>query len=262
MQSFAEAWPDEQFVQQAVAQIPWGHNVRILEKVKDQTAQHFYIAKSQKHGWSRNTLLLQIERQLHTRQGKALTNFSETLPPPQSDLAQQITKDPYCFDFLTIANDAQEQELERSLVNHIRDFLVELGVGFAFMGTQIHLNLVGQDFYLDMLFYHVKLRCYIVIELKTGTFKPEYVGKLNFYLSAVDDLMCHPNDAPTIGILLCKSKNDLLVEYSLRDMNKPMGVAGWETQLAASLPENLQGNLPTIEEFEAELIEQSKKTNS
>ena len=255
MRSFAKAWPDEHFVQQAAAQIPWFHNITILEKVKDDHARRFYIEHTQSHGWSRGILTLQIERQLHLRQGNAVTNFTATLPPPQSDLAQQITKDPYCFDFLTLQNSAQERDLERGLVEHIRDFLLEMGAGFSFVGSQVHLEVADQDFYLDMLFYHLTLRCFVVIEIKAVAFVPEHAGKLNFYLSAVDDILRHPGDEPTIGILLCKTKNDLLVEYALRDIQKPIGVSRWETQLVENLPDDLKGSLPTIAQLEAELME-------
>ncbi len=258
MRAFAEAWPDEQFVQQAAAQIPWFHNVVILQKVKAPEAREYYIQSTSAHGWSRAILSLQIEQRLHERQGQAPNNFKHTLPPAQSDLAQQITKDPYCFDFLSLGTDLKERDLELGLVEHIRDFLLELGAGFSFVGTQVHLDIGEQDFYLDMLFYHLKLRCYVVIELKAGPFKPEYAGKLNFYLSAVDDLLKHESDEPTIGILLCKSKNDIVVEYALRDMKKPIGVSGWETKLVESLPKELEGALPTIEELEDELKEGSE----
>lgn len=253
MRAFAEAWPDEDFVQQAVAQIPWGHNVRILEKVADPVQRRFYIEQTRANGWSRNVLVLQIESRLHERHGQAVTNFDAVLPAPQSDLAQQITKDPYCFDFLTLHADAQERELEAGLIEHIRDFLLELGVGFSFVGSQIHLQVGDQDFYLDMLFYHLRLRCFVVVELKVGAFTPEHAGKLNFYLSAVDDLMRHESDQPTIGILLCKAKNDVVVEYALRDVSKPIGVANWETRLVEALPDELKGRLPSVEEMEAEL---------
>ncbi len=254
MRALAVAWPEQGYVQRAVAQIPWGHNVRILDKVKEPEVRRFYIEQTRTHGWSRDVMLLQIESHLHERQGMALTNFEATLPSPQSDLAQQITKDPYCFDFLTLHADARERELEQGLVAHIRDFLLKLGVGFSFVGSQVHLEVGGQDFYLDMLFYHLSLRCFVVVELKGRAFTPEYAGKMNFYLSAVDDLLRHPGDQPSIGILLCKEKNNVLVEYALRDVNKPMGVADWETRIVASLPEDLKGRLPSVEEMEAELM--------
>jgi len=257
MRAFADAWPDEGFVQQAAAQIPWFHNVTILQKVKRPDLRRFYIEQTVVNGWSRNVLVVQIESQLHERQGQALSNFEATLPAPQSDLAQQLTKDPYCFDFLTLHADVQERELERKLVEHIRDFLLELGIGFSFVGSQVHVQVGDQDFYLDMLFYHLQLRCFVVVELKVGPFTPEHAGKLNFYLSAVDDKLRHPTDQPTIGILLCKSKNDLVVEYALRDVGKPIGVANWETRLVETLPDELEGRLPTIEEMESELAELS-----
>ena len=254
MRALAEAWPDEEFVQQAVAHIPWGHNVRILDKVADPETRRFYIARTLANGWSRNVLVLQIESRLHEREGRAITNFELTLPAPQSDLAQQMTRDPYCFDFLTLADDARERELERGLIEHVRDFLLELGSGFAFVGSQVPISVADRDFYVDLLFYHLSLRCYVVIELKAGEFKPEYTGKLNFYLSAVDDQLRHSDDQPTIGILLCKGREDLLVEYALRDMTKPIGVANWETRLVESLPAELAGRLPTVEQLEAELF--------
>jgi predicted nuclease of restriction endonuclease-like (RecB) superfamily len=199
-------------------------------------------------------LVIQIESRLHERQGQAVTNFSAVLPAPQSDLAQQLTKDPYCFDFLTLHADVKERELETRLIEHIRDFLLELGVGFSFVGSQVHLEVGDQDFYLDMLFYHLHLRCFVIVELKAGPFTPEHAGKLNFYLSAVDDRMRHESDQPTIGILLCKSKNNVVVEYALRDISKPIGVANWETRLVETLPDELRGRLPSVEEMEAELL--------
>lgn len=253
MRAFAEAWPDEDFVQQAAARLPWFHNVAIVERIKDPEVRRFYLEGCITHGWSRNLLAVQIDRRLHERQGRAATNFATTLPAPHSDLAQQLTKDPYVFDFLTLGPEARERDLERGLLHHLRDFLVELGVGFAFVGSQVHLEVAGEDFYLDLLFYHLGLRCFVVVELKMGPFLPEYAGKMNFYLSAVDAQRKHPNDQPTIGILLCKGRKDLVVEYALRDLTKPIGVANWETRLVESLPEELAGSLPTVEEMEAEL---------
>jgi predicted nuclease of restriction endonuclease-like (RecB) superfamily len=251
MRAFAEAYPDKEFVQQAVAQIPWGHNVRILDQVKDSQAREFYIRQTIQQGWSRPVLEMQIESNLYRRQGGATTNFERTLPTPQSDLAGQLLKDPYNFDFLTLGQEAHERDLERGLIEHIREFLLELGVGFAFVGSQYHIEVGGQDFYLDLLFYHLNLRAYVVIELKVTEFKPEYAGKMNFYLSAVDDLLRHEQDQPSIGIILCKTKNKVIAEYALRDTQKPIGVSSF--QLTESLPENLQGSLPTIKELEAEL---------
>jgi predicted nuclease of restriction endonuclease-like (RecB) superfamily len=251
MRAFAEAYPDEQIVQQLVALIPWGHNVRILDAVKDITAKLWYIQKTIENGWSRNILVHQIESGLYHRQGKATTNFENTLPKPQSELAQQLLKDPYNFDFLSLGKEALERDLEKSLIEHIRDFLLELGVGFAFVGSQYHLEVGNQDFYIDLLFYHLHLRCYVVIDLKIEDFQPEFSGKMSFYVSAVDDLLRHPDDQPTIGMILCKTKNQTIVEYALREMNKPIGVSTY--QLRDALPEQLQGSLPTIEQLEAEL---------
>jgi predicted nuclease of restriction endonuclease-like (RecB) superfamily len=253
MRAFAEAWPDPAIVQQAVVQLPWGHSVRILDKTRTPEERSFYVAQALEHGWSRNVLVVQIESGLYHRQGRAITNFDRTLPPPDSDLASQALKDPYVFDFLELAGEVRERELERTLVEHIRSFLLELGVGFAFVGHQVHLEVGGEDFYLDMLFYHLRLRCYVVVELKTGEFRPEYAGKMNFYLSAVDDLLRHPDDGATVGLLLCKSKNRIVVEYALRDTAKPIGVSSW--QLTRALPEDLSSDLPAVEVLEAELSE-------
>ncbi len=254
MRAFAEAWPDEAFVQQAVAQIPWGHNVRILDKAKTREERSFYVKQTSRHSWSRNVLVAQIESGLYHRQGEAITNFERTLPEPGSDLAQQALKDPYVFDFLALTAAARERQLELALVEHIRSFLLELGVGFAFVGHQVHLEVGGKDFYLDMLFYHLNLRCFVVIDLKTGGFRPEYAGKMNFYLSAVDDQLRRPDlDGPTIGLLLCKSRNRLIVEYALRDTVKPIGVAEW--QLTRSLPADLEADLPSVDDLEAELAD-------
>ncbi len=239
----------------AVAKIPWGHNIVILDKVKEPTERNWYVAKTLEHGWSRAILEMQIETGLFERQGQAVTNFATTLPALQSDLAQQVLKDPYNFDFLTLDSEAHERDIEKSLIEHIQKFLIELGVGFAFVGRQYHLDVGEQDFYIDLLFYHLRLRCYIVIELKGGDFKPEYAGQLNFYLSAVDDILRHPDDQPSIGLLLCKSKNRILAEYALRGINKPIGVS--EFSLTECLPEKLKGQLPTIEELEAELIQKT-----
>ncbi|MFB2967425.1 YhcG family protein [Aerosakkonema sp. BLCC-F183] len=251
MRSFAETYRDFEFVQQVVAQIPWGHNVRILDTVKDSVEREWYIRQTIEQGWSRNVLVHQIESGLYRRQGKADTNFSRTLPNPQSELAQQLLKDPYNFDFISLGKAAQERELEKALIERIRDFLLELGVGFAFVGSQYHLEVEGEDFYIDLLFYHLRLRCFVVIDLKIEAFKPEFSGKMSFYVSAVDDLLKHRDDMPTIGIILCKNKKQKIVEYALRDMNKPIGVSTY--QLREALPERLQGSLPTVEQLEAEL---------
>ncbi|OIO06734.1 MAG: hypothetical protein AUJ52_11720 [Elusimicrobia bacterium CG1_02_63_36] len=251
MRAFAEAYPDGPIVQQPVGQIPWGQNIVLLQKIKDPAVRLLYAQKTLEHGWSRAVLVHQIESGLHKRQGKALTNFKKALPAPQSDLAQEIIKDPYTFDFLTLADDARERELEQGLIDHIQKFLLELGVGFAFVGRQVHLEVGGEDFYIDLLFYHLRLRCYVVIELKTGAFKPEYAGKMNFYLSAVDDRLRHKDDQPSVGIILCKSKNKLIAEYALRDAHKPIGVSAYK--LTRSLPEKLKTKLPTVKEIEKEL---------
>ncbi|AGY58142.1 hypothetical protein GKIL_1896 [Gloeobacter kilaueensis JS1] len=224
MRALAETYPDELFVQQLVAQIPWGHNVRILDKVTTSQEREWYIYKTIENGWSRNVLELQIDSGLYRRQGKAVTNFTRTLPPAQSDLAQQLLKDPYNFDFLTLGQDAHERDLERGLLVHIRQFLLELGAGFSFVGSQYHLDVGGDDFYIDLLFYHLKLRCFVAIDLKMGKFIPEYAGKMNFYLSVLDDQLRHPSDEPSIGLILCRTDNQLVVEYALRDVNKPIGV--------------------------------------
>lgn len=248
MRALAQAYTSEEFVQQVVAQIPWGHNVRILDYVKTPEEREFYLRETTKNGWSRNVLILQIESKLYERRGKATTNFEMTLTKPQSDLAQSILKDPYNFDFLMLTTEAQERDLENELLLNLRKFLLELGVGFAFVGSQYHLEVGGQDFYIDLLFYHLQLRCFVVIDLKMGEFKPEFAGKMNFYLSAVDDLLKHEQDAPSIGLILCKEKNRFIAEYAIRDMQKPIGVSDF--QLTNALPTNLKGNLPTIEEIE------------
>lgn len=253
MRAFGEAWTDLAFVQQVVAQLPWGQNVRLLDRIADSHTRAWYARKCLEHGWSRDMLLVQIESRLHEREGKALTNFKTTLPAPQSDLAQQALKDPYVFDFLTLDAAARERELEQGLLDHIQKFMLEMGVGFAFVGRQVSLEVGGQDYCLDLLFYHLKLRCFIVIDLKIGEFKPEYAGKMNFYLSAVDDRLRHVDDKPTIRLLLCKEKDKLTVEYALRDVKKPIGVAQWRTKLVESLPKNLQGQMPTVEQIEKEL---------
>jgi predicted nuclease of restriction endonuclease-like (RecB) superfamily len=251
MRGFAENYPDEQFVQAVLGQITWYHNIAILDKVKKQEEREFYIQKTIENGWSRNVLVLQIESRLYERQGKSVTNFNLTLPAPQSDLAQNLLKDPYNFDFLTLGEAARERDLEKALLENLRKFLLELGVGFAFVGSQYHLEIGGQDFYIDLLFYHLRLRSFVVIDLKMRSFTPEDAGKMSFYLSAIDDLLRHEQDQPTIGLILCKTKNKVVAEYALRGMTKPIGVS--EMQLLEALPENLKGSLPTIEELEAEL---------
>lgn len=236
--------------------IPWGHNAVILEKIKDNEKRFWYAQKVIAHGWSRSMLETWIENDLYSREGKAITNFKKTLPSPHSHMAQQSLKDPYVFDFLTLHGDFVEQELEQGLIDHIQKFLLELGDGFAFVARQFHLVVDDLDYYIDLLFYHIKLRCYVVVELKSVAFKPEFAGKLNFYLSAVDDLLRNPGDNPTIGLLLCKTKRDFTAEYALRDIHKPIGIARYETMLVEKLPKELKGSLPTVAEIEEELEKQ------
>ncbi len=257
MVHFAKEYPDFAIGQQVVAQIPWGHNILLLQKLETVQDRLWYAHKTIEQGWSRNVLLHWLDSDLHRREGKAITNFQNTLPSPQSDLAHQTLKDPYCFDFLTLRDKHDEQELESGLLDHVQKFLLELGAGFSFVGRQVHLSIGDQDFYVDLLFYHYKLRCFIVVELKATDFKPEFAGKMNFYLSAVDDLMKHADDKPSIGILLCKGKNKVVAEYALRDINKPIGISQYEAAIVESLPSDLKGSLPSIEELEQELEDKS-----
>ena len=258
MRAFAEAWPDPQIVQQVVGQLPWGHNLILLSKLKNSHERLAYAQKTLTHGWSRNVLVMQIESRLLEREGQATTNFDAQLPRPQSDLARESLKDPYRFDFLGLSAEAQERDIERALAQHVSEFLLELGAGFAFVGRQVPLEVGGEGFFMDLLFYHLKLRCYLVIELKAGDFKPEHLGKLSFYLTAVDRQIKTKEDQPTIGLLLCKSKNKVVAEYALGDKNQPMGIA--EYQLADALPKTLEANLPSIEQIERELHGQHYKT--
>ena len=251
MRSFAEAWPDKQIVQQAVAQLPWGHNLVLLTKLKTKEERLAYAQKTIENGWSRNVLVMQIETGLLKREGAAITNFEQRLPKPQSDLARASLKDPYCFDFLGLGDAAQEREIEKALVHHVTEFLLELGAGFAFVGKQININVGGDDFFIDLLFYHLKLHCYVVIELKAGDFKPEHLGQLSFYLTAVDRQIKAEEDKPTIGLLLCKNKNKIVAEYALGDKTQPMGISEYKLQKA--LPEELKTNLPSIKQIEEEL---------
>ncbi len=252
MRKFAETYPDK-IVATAVATIPWGHNIAILEKLQSNVQRQWYAKKTIENGWSRATLILWIESDLYSRQGKAITNFKATLPAPHSDLAAQTLKDPYNFDFLTIDEKAREREVELGLMAHIQKFLLELGQGFAFIGSQYPIKVGDKDFFIDLLFYHLDLRCFIVVELKAEEFDARNVGQINLYLSAIDSLLRHPGDQPTIGLLLCRSKDSFVVEYALRDINKPIGVSSYTTKLVESLPKNLKGKLPSIEEIEAGL---------
>ena len=256
MRTFAAAWTDPELVQRTVAQLPWRQIIVLMEKLKAPTDRLWYAAKALEHGWSRDILAIQIQTQAHLRQGKAQTNFPATLPPLDSDLAVQVFKDPYLFDFLGTDAPRREVELERGLMAHLQKFLLELGQGFAFVGQQVHLELGDQDYYLDLLFYHLKLRCYVAIELKARSFEPGDGAQLGMYMHAVDKLLCHPDDKPTLGLLLVRTKNRVLVEYALAGSRQPISVAQWETQLTQSLPDNLRGSLPTIEEIEAELAEE------
>jgi len=238
-------------IQQLVGQIPWGHHIHIITKIKDLNHVIFYLHQTIKNGWSRNVLALQIETKLHKRQGKAITNFQTTLPKAQSDLAIQTLKDPYIFDILTMWDDANEKDIEQHLTKYITKFLLELGQGFAFIGSQYPIKVGKKDYRIDLLFYHTQLRCYVVIELKAGEFEPEHTGKLNFYLSAIDSQLKHTADNATIGILLCKTKDNIDVEYSLRDSHKPIGVSGFK--FLEKLPKKLQSNLPSVAQLESEL---------
>lgn len=252
MRTFANAWPDELFVQEVLAQLPWYHQLALLDKLPGPQTRKWYAAKAIEHNWSRNVLVMQIETRLLERSGKAVTNFPVTLPVPQSDLARESLKDPYRFDFLGLTDAAQERAVEGALVKHVTEFLLELGAGFAHVGRQVLLDVGGDEFFIDLLFYHLKLRCYVVIELKGGKFKPEHLGQLGFYLTAVDEQVKHPQDNPTIGLLLCKSKNKVVAEYALRQNTQPLGVADY--QLIESLPPELATDLPSIEQIERELM--------
>lgn len=253
MRAFAEAWPDRSIVQEALAQLTWYHNITLLEKLDHSDERLWYAAQAIENGWSRNILVMQIGSQLHQRSGRAVSNFQAVLPPPDSDLASQTFKDPYLFDFLGTADPRREREVERALIEQVEKLLLELGQGFAFVGRQLTLEVGDEDFIVDLLFYHYRLRCFVVVELKAVPFDAAFVGKLNLYLSAVDDLMKQPDDRPTIGLLLCRGKNHTAVEYALRGLTQPVGVADWETQLVSKLPTSLEGSLPTIEQIEAEL---------
>lgn len=242
-----------ELVEKMVKSIPWGHNQRIMYKCKSIAEALFYVQKTMDNGWSRTVLEHQIEGGLYSRQGKAITNFQLKLPEPQSDLAEQTLKNPYNFDFLTLREEYNEKELEDALVNQITQFLLELGTGFSYLGRQVHLRVGQSDFYLDLLFYHVRLHCYVVVELKTEKFKPEFAGKLNFYVTAVNKMMKMAQDSPTIGILICKDKDDVVAEYALDDISQPIGITVYE--LTKVLRGEFKSSLPTVEEIEMELSE-------
>jgi predicted nuclease of restriction endonuclease-like (RecB) superfamily len=258
MRAFAAAWQEKAIVQGSLAQLPWWQNIALLEKLGDAETRLWYARKTIENGWSQPVLCIQIENGAHLRHGKAVNNFALTLPPADSDMAAQVFKDPYLFDFIGTADPRRESEVEQALVDHVQKFLLELGAGFAFVGRQVHLEFSSKDYYLDLLFYHLKLRCYVVVELKAVPFEPEFVGKLNMYMSAVDDLLRHPYDRPSIGLLLCKGKDRIVAEYALSGYKRPIGVADWKKQLTETLPADLKGSLPSVEEIEAELAEVAK----
>lgn len=256
MRKFADVWPEPEFVQEVLAQLPWYHQVALMDKLKTTEERRWYATRAIEHGWSRNVLVHQIETRLLDRQGSAVSNFSTTLPEPHSELVQQTFKDPYVFDFLNLGTEAKERDIETALTRHITSFLLELGAGFAFVGRQAHLEVDGEDYFIDLLFYHLQLRCYIVIELKSGDFKPEYVGKLSFYLSAVDSQIKADADAPSVGLLLCKSRKKVTAEYALRDNNKPIGIA--EYQIGNKLPKEFGRQLPSIERIVQTLLDDTE----
>lgn len=253
MRAFAAAWPERAIVQEPLAQITWYQNLALLERLREPQARLWYARAAAQHGWSREVLTVQIANRAHTRHGKAVNNFRRAMPRSDSDLAAQVFKDPYLFDFLGTADPRREREVEQALVDHVQRFLLELGTGFAFVGRQVPLEVGDRDFSIDLLFYHLKLRAFVAVELKAVPFEAAFVGQMNLYLSAVDDLLRHPDDKPTIGLLLCRSRDRLVAEYALRGVAKPIGVAEWETKLLERLPEELEGCLPTVEELEAEL---------
>jgi predicted nuclease of restriction endonuclease-like (RecB) superfamily len=253
MRRFAETWPDEEIVQQVVAQIQWRSIITLMDKLDNNDSRTWYAWKALEHGWSSNVLYMMVEARLIDREGKAVTNFNAALPPSDSDMAVQSFKDPYLFDFLGTADVRREAEVERELVAHMEKFLLELGQGFAFVGRQVHMEVGGDDFYIDLLFYHLKLRCYIVIELKARDFEPGDVAQLNMYQNIVNKALKHFDDKPTIGLLLVKGKNKTVVEYSLMGYTNPIGVADWQERLTREIPDNLKSELPTVEEIEREL---------
>lgn len=251
MRRFAELYADSPILQQLAGKLPWYHHVILMERVKRQEERIFYMQHAVQYGWSRAVMIHQIDAKLYARQGQAITNFKQKLPSPTAESANQVFKDPYFFDFLNIGKEAHEREIEHNLMIHMEKFLLELGSGFAFVGRQYHLQVSTRNYYLDLLFYHLKLRCFIAIELKAVEFEPEHAGKMNFYLSIIDDKLKHPTDNPSIGLILCKTKDQVLAEYALRDMSKPIGLA--EYRITENLPEDIKTSLPTIEELEAEL---------
>lgn len=253
MRAFAAAWPEVEVVQRSAAQLPWRHHQYLLDKLDDSDARLWYADQAIEEGWSRDVLAHHIDTRLRERSGKAITNFADRLPPEQSDLAQQATKDPYLFDFLGGTEIRLERDLEQRLIDHVSEFLLELGQGFALVGRQVRLTLGDSEFFCDLLFYHLQLRCYVVVELKAVPFRPDFVGQLGLYLAAVDDFLAHTDDAPTIGLLLCRTKDAVVAEYALRGHTAPIGVAEWATRITDALPPELAGALPSIDTLEAEL---------
>jgi predicted nuclease of restriction endonuclease-like (RecB) superfamily len=248
MRALAEAWPEPEILQSLIAKLPWGHNLRVLDRVKDRPTREWYLRAALEYGWSQDVLVLQIKSRLHEREGKALTNFQRELPPPESDMAERILKDPYNFDFLTVTEAAKEREIERGLLTHLRDLLLELGRGFSFVGSQVPLTVDGQTFYIDLLFYHVRLHRYFVFELKVGAFQPEHAGKLGFYLAAVNRTMRTPVEGPSIGVLLCESRSGPIVEFALETINQPIGVSTYH--VTRELPAPMREELPTVEDLQ------------
>lgn len=253
MRAFAAAWPDPAIVQRSAAQLPWRQHQVLLDKLDRPDQRLWYAGEAISNGWSRDILVLQIDRRLHERTGKAITNLAATMPPEDSDMAQQSIKDPYIFDFLDLTERSRERDVETGLVDHIGKFLLELGQGFAFVGRQVRLEVDGDEFYCDLLFYHLRLRRYVVIELKSVRFEPGFLGQLGMYMAAVDDLLAHKDDEPTIGLMLCRGKNNVVAEWALRGYKTPIGVADWTNAITTALPDDIASNLPSIEEIEAEL---------
>jgi predicted nuclease of restriction endonuclease-like (RecB) superfamily len=247
----AQRISSSEFVQVELAQISWYHHITLLDKVKNEKERLFYIRRTIENGWSRDVLVLQIENNLYRRQGKAITNFDLILSPVDSDLAKETLKNPYIFDFLMIENEIREKDLENALIQHLKKFMLELGKGFAYVGRQYNLCVSGDDFFFDLLFYNFHLHCFVVFELKIGEFKPEFAGKLNFYINAIDEQIKSKSDKPTIGILLCKTPNKLIVKYALKGLSSPIGVA--EYKLTKNLPVQLKADMPTIQELETSL---------
>jgi predicted nuclease of restriction endonuclease-like (RecB) superfamily len=251
MTQFYREYPSFQIGQPPVAQLPWAHNVVLMQRVKDPSTRSWYARRALENGWSRNVLGMMLDGRVHARQGRAVTNFKDRLPSPQSDLARQTLRDPYIFDFLTLEGPFHERELETELLRHLEKFLLELGRGFAFVGRQYHMDVGEDDFYIDLLFYHLRLSCFVVVELKKGSFKAEYAGKMNFYCNVVDAKLKRPTDNPTIGLILCQNKNRMVAEYALKGVDKAIGISNY--QLTRALPKRFQSNLPSVDEIENEM---------